>query len=146
MYAVAALLDAFADQVEVDLLDTLPVPGGLVRYGVAPDHPETKQVADVFEKLLRHPRVTCVFGVTVGVDLSHEDLLATHHAVVYAVGAPRGSRAPLPAIELSGSYTAAELVGWYNGHPDFADLKPDLSGEHAIIIGNGTQPSTSPGS
>lgn len=137
MYAVAALLEAFADQVEIDLLEALPVPGGLVRYGVAPDHPQTKQVADVFEDLLPHPRVTCVFGVAVGVDISHEDLLETHHAVVYAVGAPRGARAPLPGIELAGSHTAAELVAWYNGHPEFAELQPDLSGEHAVIIGNG---------
>ncbi|MEC3951632.1 FAD-dependent oxidoreductase [Nocardia sp. CDC153] len=123
--------------VEVELFDRLPTPYGLVRAGVAPDHPGTKSVAGLFESAFRREALAYRLNVEVGKHISHEELLAHHHAVVYAVGAATDRRLGVPGEDLPGSHSATEFVAWYNGHPDFADREFDLSGERAVIVGNG---------
>ncbi|RDI24863.1 ferredoxin--NADP+ reductase [Rhodococcus sp. AG1013] len=124
-------------RVEVDMFDRLPTPYGLVRAGVAPDHPGTKGVADVFRSAMSKRTVQCHFNVEVGQHVSHDELLAHHHAVIYAVGAASDRRLGVPGEDLPGSHAATEFVAWYNGHPDYANHTFDLSGERAVIIGNG---------
>ncbi|MEE2030987.1 4Fe-4S binding protein [Rhodococcus chondri] len=123
--------------VQVDIFDRLPTPFGLVRAGVAPDHQSTKTVGELFRSAIGHKNTQCWFNVEVGAHLTHEDLLAHHHAVIYAVGAASDRRLGVPGEDLPGSHAATEFVAWYNGHPDFADRQFDLSGERAVIIGNG---------
>ncbi|MDN4521116.1 FAD-dependent oxidoreductase [Mycolicibacterium austroafricanum] len=125
------------DGVQVAMFERLPTPYGLLRAGVAPDHQHTKAIADLFDTTLSHPRLQCHLNVAVGRDLTHHELLAHHHAVIYATGASTSRDLGLPGEHLPGSHTAAEFVGWYNGHPDHADAKFDLSGQRAVIIGNG---------
>ena len=135
-YAAAALLDA-GPNVTVSLIDRLPTPFGLVRAGVAPDHQDTKGATRGFAMTVAHPRVSTFLNVEVGVEVSHTDLLAHHHAVVYAVGAAAGRRPGIPGDELPGSLSAAEFVGWYNGHPDYADVTVPSDHPTAVVIGNG---------
>lgn len=123
--------------VQVEMFDRLPTPWGLVRAGVAPDHPGTKTVAGMFESAFRRDTLQYYLNVEVGEHISHEELLAHHHAVLYAVGASSDRRMGVPGEELPGSHSATEFVAWYNGHPDYADRTFDLSGERAIIVGNG---------
>jgi ferredoxin/flavodoxin---NADP+ reductase len=124
-------------QVQVDVYDRLPTPWGLVRGGVAPDHPNIKAVSRVYEKTAAHPEFRFYGNVEYGTDITHDDLLARYHAVVYAVGAQTDRRMGIPGEDLPGSWAATEFVAWYNGHPDYRDLEFDLSGERAIVIGNG---------
>ncbi|MCL2532724.1 MAG: FAD-dependent oxidoreductase [Nocardiaceae bacterium] len=124
-------------RVEVDMFDRLPTPYGLVRAGVAPDHPGTKGVADVFRSALSKRSVQCHFNVEVGQHISHDELLQHHHAVIYAVGAASDRHLGVPGEDLPGSHAATEFVAWYNGHPDYANRTFDLSGERAVIVGNG---------
>ena len=124
-------------QVQVDVYDRLPTPWGLVRGGVAPDHPNIKAVSRVYEKTAAHPEFRFYGNVEYGTDLTHDDLLARYHAVVYAVGAQVDRRMGIPGEDLPGSWSATEFVAWYNGHPDYRDLEFDLSGERAVVIGNG---------
>src|SRR5919106_67960 len=124
-------------QVQVDVYDRLPTPWGLVRGGVAPDHPNIKAVSRVYEKTAAHPEFRFYGNVDYGTDLTHDDLLARYHAVIYAVGAQVDRRMGIPGEDLPGSWSATEFVSWYNGHPDFRDLEFDLSGERAVVIGNG---------
>ncbi|GAB3210222.1 FAD-dependent oxidoreductase [Nocardia tengchongensis] len=123
--------------VEVELFDRLPTPYGLVRAGVAPDHPGTKSVANLFESAFRREALQYRLNVEVGKHISHEELLGHHHAVIYAVGAATDRHLGVPGEDLPGSHSATEFVAWYNGHPDFADREFDLSGERAVIVGNG---------
>ncbi|HEX6390864.1 MAG TPA: FAD-dependent oxidoreductase [Solirubrobacteraceae bacterium] len=123
--------------IEVDLFERLPTPWGLLRGGVAPDHQEIKELADRFEDDLIGPRCRLFANVEVGRDISHEQLTRRYHAVVYAVGAQTNKSLGIPGEDLPGSLPATEFVGWYNGHPDYRDLAPDLSAERAVIIGNG---------
>ncbi|WP_067825267.1 FAD-dependent oxidoreductase [Nocardia inohanensis] len=123
--------------VEVDMFDRLPTPWGLVRAGVAPDHAGTKTVTDAFAAAFRRDNFRFHLNVEVGEHISHEELLAHHHAVIYAVGAATDKRLGIPGEDLPGSHSATEFVAWYNGHPDFADRQFDLSGERAVIVGNG---------
>ncbi|MDF3337493.1 FAD-dependent oxidoreductase [Mycolicibacterium septicum] len=134
-YAAAALMRT--DGVEVDVYDRLPTPYGLIRAGVAPDHQHTKSVVDIFGRLFSDKRVACHFNVHVGRDLTHDDLTSHHHAVIYAVGAAQSRQLEIPGEDLPGSYPAADFVGWYNGHPDHAARTFDLSGDRAVIVGNG---------
>jgi ferredoxin--NADP+ reductase len=134
-YAAAELIDI--DGVEVDLFEQLPTPYGLIRAGVAPDHQHTKSVVDIFDHVFTSPRFGCHFNVEVGRDLAHDDLLAHHHAVIYAVGASNSRALGIPGEELTGNHAAAEFVGWYNGHPDHAERQFDLASQRAVIIGNG---------
>ncbi|MEV5839975.1 FAD-dependent oxidoreductase [Nocardia sp. NPDC052112] len=123
--------------VEVEMFDRLPTPWGLVRAGVAPDHPGTKTVSGLFESAFRRETLQYYLNVEVGSHITHEELLAHHHAVIYAVGASSDRRLGVPGEDLPGSHSATEFVAWYNGHPDYADRTFDLSGERAVIVGNG---------
>src|SRR2546430_10830166 len=135
-YAAGALLGADVP-VEVDMIERLPTPWGLVRLGVAPDHPKIKSVSRAFEKIALQPGFRFLGNVEVGRDVSHEELLEHYDAVVYAVGAQSDRRMGIPGEDLPGSWAATEFVAWYNGHPDFQELEFDLSGERAVVIGNG---------
>lgn len=134
-YAAAELIDV--DGVEINLFERLPAPFGLIRAGVAPDHQHTKSVVDIFERAFTSPRFTGHFNVEVGRTINHDELLAHHHAVIYAVGAATSRRLGIDGEDLMGHHAAAEFVGWYNGHPDHAGHQFDLSGERAVIVGNG---------
>ena len=123
--------------VQVDMFDRLPTPWGLVRAGVAPDHPNIKAVSRVYEKTAEHPEFRFYGNVELGRDLSHEELTERYHAVIYAVGAQTDRRMGIPGEDLPGSWAATEFVAWYNGHPDYRDPEFDLSAERAIVVGNG---------
>ncbi|HET7074053.1 MAG TPA: FAD-dependent oxidoreductase [Mycobacterium sp.] len=135
MYAADELLTQHG--VRVNVFEKLPTPYGLVRAGVAPDHQNTKGVTRLFDRVSRHRRFRFYLNVEIGKHLSHAELLAHHHAVLYAVGAPDDRRLDIDGMGLPGTGTATELVAWINGHPDFTDLPVDLSHERAVIIGNG---------
>jgi ferredoxin--NADP+ reductase len=136
-YAADALLKSDDPQVEVDVIDRLPTPWGLVRLGVAPDHENIKAVSRAFEKTAARPGF-CFFGnVEAGRDVTHEELLRLYDAVIYTVGAQTDRRLGIPGEDLPGSWPATAFVAWYNGHPDFDRLEFDLSHERAVVIGNG---------
>src|SRR4029077_18928784 len=135
-YAAGHLLDA-EEQVEVDMIERLPTPWGLVRLGVAPDHPKIKAVSKAFERIAAQPGFRFLGGVEVGRDLTHDDLAELYDAVVYAVGAQTDRRMGIPGEYLPGSWAATEFVAWYNGHPDYQELVFDLSGERAVVVGAG---------
>ena len=121
-YAAAHLLASEAPRAEVDLLERLPTPWGLVRLGVAPDHPNLKTVSRAFEKIAQRPGFRFLGNVEVGKDVTHDELTRLYDAVVYAVGSQTDRRLGIPGEDLPGSWAATELVAWYNGHPDFQDL------------------------
>jgi ferredoxin--NADP+ reductase len=135
-YAAGHLLASDA-AVEVDVLERLPTPWGLVRLGVAPDHPNIKAVSRVFEKIADRPGFRFFGNVDVGRDVGHEELAQCYDAVVYAVGAQTDRRMDIPGEDLPGSWPATAFVAWYNGHPDFQGLEFDLSHERAVVVGNG---------
>jgi ferredoxin--NADP+ reductase len=135
-YAAGHLLDADR-AAQVDMIERLPTPWGLVRLGVAPDHPNIKAVSRAFEKIAKRPGFRFLGNVEVGRDVTQDELARCYDAVVYAVGAQTDRRLGIPGEDLPGSWAATELVAWYNGHPDFQDLSFDLSGERAVVIGNG---------
>jgi ferredoxin--NADP+ reductase len=135
MYAADELLTQHG--VQVNVFEKLPTPYGLVRAGVAPDHQNTKKVTRLFDRVSGHRRFRFYLNVEIGKHLSHADLLAHHHAVLYAVGAPDDRRLDIDGMGLPGTGTATELVAWINGHPDFTDLPVDLGHERVVIIGNG---------
>ena len=122
---------------EVDLLDALPTPFGLVRSGVAPDHPNIKAVTRVYEKTAARPGFRFFGGVALGEHVSRADLLERYHGVVYATGTDLDRRLGVPGEDLPGSYPATRFVAWYNGHPDACDEAFDLSADRAVVIGNG---------
>ena len=136
-YAAGLLLRRDDAQVQVDMFDRLPTPWGLVRAGVAPDHPNIKAVSRVYEKTAAHPEYRFYGNVEIGRDLEHDDLTRHYHAVIYAVGAQADRRMGIPGEDLPGSWAATEFVAWYNGHPDYRELEFDLSSERAVIVGNG---------
>jgi ferredoxin--NADP+ reductase len=136
-YAAEHLLNRDDVAVEINMFDRLPTPYGLVRAGVAPDHPQTKRAARLFEWTAARPGVQMNLNVDIGRHLSHEELLAHHHAVVYAVGATRDRTLGIAGEHLPGSHGAGDFVGWYNGHPDHRTRTFDLSGQRAVIVGNG---------
>jgi ferredoxin--NADP+ reductase len=136
-YAADALLKSEAPTVEVDLLERLPTPWGLVRLGVAPDHPKIKDVSRAFEKVAARPGFRFFGNVEVGKDVAHEELLELYDAVVYSFGAQTDRRLGIPGEDLAGSWPATAFVAWYNGHPDFQDVPFDLDTERAVVIGAG---------
>ena len=136
-YAASALLASEEPKVQVDLIERLPTPWGLVRLGVAPDHPNIKAVSRAFERTAAQPGFRFFGNVEVGRNVSHEELRALYDAVVYAVGAQTDRQLGIPGEDLPGSWAATEFVAWYNGHPDFQQLEFDLSHERAVVIGNG---------
>ena len=135
-YAAAALLGSDL-QIEVDVIERLPTPWGLVRLGVAPDHPNIKAVSRAFEKTALNPGFRFFGNVEVGRDVLHDELMQLYDAVVYSVGAQTDRELGIPGEDLLGSWPATAFVAWYNGHPDFQDLSFDLSAERAVVIGNG---------
>ena len=136
-YAADALLKSDDPVVEVDVLDRLPTPWGLVRLGVAPDHENIKAVSRAFEKTAARPGFRFFGNVEVGTTVTHDELLDLYDAVVYTVGAQTDRSLDIPGEDLPGSWPATAFVAWYNGHPDFQDLEFDLDVERAVVIGNG---------
>ena len=135
-YAAGALLAADVP-VEVDMYERLPTPWGLVRLGVAPDHPKLKTVSRAFERIAERPGFRFLGNVEVGRDIAQVDLARLYDAVVYAVGAQTDRRLGIPGEDLPGSWPATEFVAWYNGHPDFQHLEFDLAVERAVVVGVG---------
>jgi ferredoxin--NADP+ reductase len=135
MYAAEDLL--LHTRAEVTLVDRLPAAGGLIRYGVAPDHPSTKKAGDTFARFHTHPRVRMHLGLEVGGDVTAEELAAHHDAVIYAVGAAADRRLGIPGEDRTGSVAATTVVAWYNAHPEVAPDAVDLSAERVVVIGNG---------
>ena len=136
-YTAEALQRAFGDAARIDILDRYPVPYGLIRFGVAPDHQSLKAVSKRYDKVVESPGVDFIGNVAVGQDVSVAELLDLYDAVILATGAPHDRKLGIPGEDLPGVVGSAEFVGWYNGHPDFADLDPPLGGPHAAVIGNG---------
>ena len=138
MYTIENLLEELKFEVEIDLYERLPVPWGLVRSGVAPDHPEKKRVTDhLFNYYLSRPQVRYMGNVEIGKDVRHEELAQWYDAVIYATGAFNDTKMGIPGEDLPGSWAASEFVAWYNGHPDYCHLQFDLSTERAIVVGIG---------
>jgi ferredoxin/flavodoxin---NADP+ reductase len=136
-YAAAALLASEDPHIEVDMVERLPTPWGLVRLGVAPDHPQLKTVSRAFEKIAARPGFRFLGNVEVGRHVTHEELAGLYDAVIYAVGSQADRRLGIPGEDLPGSWAATELVAWYNGHPDYQHLDFDLTHERVVVIGNG---------
>jgi ferredoxin--NADP+ reductase len=136
-FYAAGALQAGDLPVEVDMIERLPTPWGLVRLGVAPDHPNIKAVSRAFEKIAGVDGFRFFGNVEVGKDADHADLARLYDAVVYTVGAQTDRRLEIPGEDLSGSWAATEFVAWYNAHPDYQQLEFDLSGERAVVVGNG---------
>ncbi len=136
-YTAEALQKQAGQDVHIDMFERLPTPFGLVRGGVAPDHQKIKSVTRVYDRSAQHPGFRFFGNVTFGQDITHDDLAARYHAIVYATGAQTDRRMNIPGEDLPGSHAATEFVGWYNGHPDYRDLEFDLSQERVAVIGNG---------
>src|SRR5258707_3519752 len=141
-YFAAASLLKFADSdddadVRVDMLEMLPTPWGLVRSGVAPDHPKIKSISAQFEKTALDPRFRFFGNIVVGDHVAAEELAERYDAVIYAVGAQSDRPLNIPGEDLTGSVAAVDFVGWYNAHPHFEEMAPDLSTGRAIVVGNG---------
>jgi len=135
-YATEALFKS-GKNVFVDMYERLPVPYGLVRHGVAPDHPKLKQATQFYDKIARAPNHRFVGNVCVGRDLTVTELREAYHAIIFTCGAEADRKLGIPGEDLTGSHTAMEFAGWYNGHPDYCDHHFDLSREVAVIIGQG---------
>ena len=138
-FAAQALQNLESEELKftIDLIERLPTPWGLVRSGVAPDHPKIKSVSKVFEKVATAGNLSLFGNVEVGTDISLAELKAKYDAVILATGSSIGKKLGIPGEELTNSLSAAEFVPWYNAHPDYADLNPDLSSDTAIVIGAG---------
>jgi len=135
-FAAACLQRAHGDA-EIDLIERLPTPWGLLRGGVAPDHQEIKRLQDTFEQQTLQRGCRLLGNVEVGVDVSHAELMRHYTAVVYATGAQTDKTLGTPGEQLPGSWAATEFVAWYNGHPDYRGREFDLSAPRAVVIGNG---------
>jgi ferredoxin--NADP+ reductase len=136
-YAAEHILKDEGTHAQVDLFDRLPTPFGLVRGGVAPDHPKIKSVTRVYEKTAAREGFRFFGNVKVGQDLEVEDLERLYHAIVFTVGCETDRQLGIEGEELPGSHAATAFVGWYNAHPDYAEDEWDLSCERAVVIGNG---------
>jgi ferredoxin--NADP+ reductase len=136
-YACEELLKQAEPRVQVDLIDRLPTPYGLVRGGVAPDHQKIKSVIKIYERTSARPGFRFLGNVSYGRDLSLDDLLAHYHQVLFCTGAETDRRMGIPGEDLPGSHPATQFVGWYNGHPDYTGFRFDLSGPRAAVVGNG---------
>jgi NADPH-dependent glutamate synthase beta subunit-like oxidoreductase len=136
-YTAEALEKAYGDQARIDILDRYPVPYGLIRFGVAPDHQSLKAVSKRYDKVAESAGVDFIGNVCIGSDISVAELLDLYDAVILAIGAPHDRKLGIPGEDLPGVVGSAEFVGWYNGHPEFADLDPPLDGSHAAVVGAG---------
>jgi NADPH-dependent glutamate synthase beta subunit-like oxidoreductase len=136
-YTAEALEKAYGAEARIDILDRFPVPYGLIRFGVAPDHQSLKAVSKRYDKVAESAGVDFIGNVTIGHDVSIAELLDLYDAVILATGAPHDRKLGIPGEDLPGVVGSAEFVGWYNGHPDFADLDPPLDGRYAAVVGAG---------
>lgn len=136
-FFVAEALINSGVSVEISILDRLPCPYGLVRYGVAPDHQKLKSVTQTLDAIAQNPLVTFIGNVNVGTDLTLKELKSIYHIVVLTIGMPKGASLGLDGEDLKGIHTSSDFIGWYNGHPDYQDKVFDLSQETAVIIGHG---------
>src|SRR5687767_3727758 len=136
-YTAEALAKAYGEAARIDIIDQLPVPYGLIRFGVAPDHQSIKAVSRRYDKVAETEGVRFVGNVAAGGSVSVEELTGLYDAVVLATGAPNDRKLGIPGEDLPGVVGSAAFVGWYNGHPDFADLDPPLDGQAVAVIGNG---------
>ena len=141
-YFAAASLLKFADTTDdadmrVDMLEMLPTPWGLVRSGVAPDHPKIKSISAQFEKTALDPRFRFFGNIVVGDHVQAAELAERYDAVIYAVGAQSDRSLGIPGEDLAGSVAAVDFVGWYNAHPHFEEMAPDISSGRAVVVGNG---------
>jgi len=136
-YSAEALQKQYGDDVRIDMIDRMPVPYGLIRFGVAPDHQSIKAVSRRYEKVALSDNVRFVGNVLVGSDVSIPELLGLYDAIILATGAPHDRKLDIPGADLPGVIGSAAFVGWYNGHPEFADLDPPLDVAAAAVIGNG---------
>jgi len=136
-YTAEAAQKLWGDDVRIDIFDMLPVPYGLIRFGVAPDHQSIKGVSRRYEKTALNENVRFVGNINIGEDVTVPELQQMYDSVVLATGAPNDRELTIPGAGLSNVIGSAAFVGWYNGHPKFADLNPDLSGKHAVVIGMG---------
>jgi NADPH-dependent glutamate synthase beta subunit-like oxidoreductase len=136
-YTAEAAQKFWGEDVSIDIFDRLPVPYGLIRTGVAPDHQSIKAVARRYEAVALSDNVRFIGNVTIGEAVSIAELQHLYDAVVLATGAPNDRPLGLPGEDLANVFGSAAFVGWYNGHPQFADLDPDLSGKTAVVVGNG---------
>jgi len=136
-YAADALLRQKDLVCTIDFFNRFPTPYGLVREGVAPDHQSIKTVTRIYDKIASDPRVRYFGNVTFGSDIAHENLKSLYDQIVYAVGAQTDRRMNIPGEDLAGSYPATAFVGWYNGHPDYHDMRFDLTRERVVVVGNG---------
>jgi len=138
-FAAQALQNSATEDLtfSIDMIERLPTPWGLVRSGVAPDHPKIKTVSKVFEKIASEANFRLFGNVELGKDISLNDLTDRYDAVIMATGSAIGKKLGIPGEDLANSISAAQFVPWYNGHPDFADFKVDLSGRVAVVIGAG---------
>jgi len=136
-YSAEALQKQFGDEIRVDVIDRMPVPYGLIRFGVAPDHQSIKAVSRRYEKVALSDNVRFCGNVLVGRDVSMNELLGLYDAVILATGAPNDRPLDIAGADLPGVVGSAAFVGWYNGHPEFADLDPPLDVAAAAVIGNG---------
>ena len=135
-YATEALIKSELS-VKIDMFERLPCPYGLVRNGVAPDHPKLKQAILLYAKIAESPEFNLIANVTVGKDVTVDELKTAYHAIIFTYGAETDRKLGVPGEDLASSHTATEFVGWYNGHPDYRDREFDLSHEVAVIIGQG---------
>ena len=136
-YTAEAAVKQWGEDARVDIFDKLPIPFGLIRTGVAPDHQSIKAVARRYEKTAIGDTVRFAGNVEIGRDIAIEELTELYDAVILATGAPRDRDLPIPGADSANVFGSAAFVGWYNGHPEYAALAPDLSGRHAVIIGMG---------
>ncbi|MGP1353905.1 MAG: FAD-dependent oxidoreductase [Parasphingopyxis sp.] len=136
-YSAEAAQKLFGEDVSIDMIDRLPVPYGLIRFGVAPDHQSIKNVARRYEKVALSDNVRFVGNLTVGEQVSVAELQDLYDAVIIATGAPDDRELGIPGADLPGVFGSAAFVGWYNGHPDHAEVDPPLDGTHVVVIGNG---------
>tara|TARA_R110002003_G_scaffold296_13_gene18709 strand:- start:2788 stop:3681 length:894 start_codon:yes stop_codon:yes gene_type:complete len=136
-YTAYRLISKIQDAI-IDMYEQLPVPYGLVRFGVAPDHPDVKNCQDTFEELALSPRFNYVGNVRVGYDIALNQLKPHYDAILFSYGASEDRKLGIPGEELPGVFSAREFVGWYNGLPQFQGLQPQLqAGEQAVVIGQG---------
>jgi len=136
-YTAEALEKAYGDKARIDILDRYPVPYGLIRFGVAPDHQSLKAVSKRYDKVAESAGVDFIGNVTVGRDISVAELLELYDALILATGAPHDRKLGIPGEDLPGVVGSGEFVGWYNGHPEHADLDPFLNAAGAVVVGAG---------
>jgi ferredoxin--NADP+ reductase len=130
------ILSGSYENVTIDLFDSLPVPYGLIRYGVAPDHPRIKGIVNSLHEMLDSGKIRFFGNVEFGRDLTLEDIRRHYHAVIFATGAIKDAKLNIPGVDLEGSFGAADFVSWYDGHPDVARTWP-LTAEQVAVLGNG---------